>query len=178
MRRIHIFGASGSGTSTLGRAISARYGYFFMDTDDYFWLPTDPPFAEKRPREERLSLIRRDFAAHEKAVLCGSLCGWGDALIPLFDLAVRLELPHDLRMRRLQEREKNRYGSRILPGGDLEETHRAFWDWASRYDTAGTEIRSLQLHKLWEKQLCCPVVCLDSAKPVEELLLELEPYLS
>lgn len=36
---IHIFGASGAGTSTLGRKICAELGYRFMDTDDYFWLP-------------------------------------------------------------------------------------------------------------------------------------------
>ena len=30
---IHIFGASGSGTSTLGRKICEELGYFFMDTD-------------------------------------------------------------------------------------------------------------------------------------------------
>lgn len=46
--RIHIFGASGSGTSTLGRAVAARLGYAFLDADDFYWLPTDPPFREKR----------------------------------------------------------------------------------------------------------------------------------
>jgi len=33
---IHIYGASGSGTSTLGKFISEQLGYTFMDTDDYF----------------------------------------------------------------------------------------------------------------------------------------------
>ena len=44
---IHIYGASGSGTSTLGRYLGDKLGYFFMDTDDYFWLPTDPPYTKK-----------------------------------------------------------------------------------------------------------------------------------
>ena len=39
---IHIFGASGSGTTTLAEKISRELGYFHLDTDDYFWLPTDP----------------------------------------------------------------------------------------------------------------------------------------
>jgi len=38
---IHIYGASGSGTSTLGRKISEESGYKFLDTDDYLWLPTN-----------------------------------------------------------------------------------------------------------------------------------------
>ena len=39
---IHIFGASGSGTTTLAEKTSRELGYFHLDTDDYFWLPTDP----------------------------------------------------------------------------------------------------------------------------------------
>lgn len=39
---IHIFGASGSGTTTLAEKISRELGYFHLDTDDYFWLPPTP----------------------------------------------------------------------------------------------------------------------------------------
>ena len=38
---IHIFGASGSVTTTLGKKICDELGYRFMDTDDYFWLLTN-----------------------------------------------------------------------------------------------------------------------------------------
>ncbi len=84
---IHLFGASGSGTSTLGRAISDRYNYFFMDTDDYFWEPTDPPYTIKKAIPERLALMKRDIAEHEKVVISGSFVDWGDELIPLFTWA-------------------------------------------------------------------------------------------
>lgn len=73
---IHIFGASGSGTTTLAKKISAELGYTFMDTDDYFWLPTNPMFTQKRPVEERLALMRRDIERAENAVLSGSLTDW------------------------------------------------------------------------------------------------------
>ena len=43
IHRIHILGASGSGTTTLGRALAARLQCPHFDTDDCFWLPTDPP---------------------------------------------------------------------------------------------------------------------------------------
>lgn len=33
---IHIFGASGSGTTTLGDAIDETLGYKHLDVDDYF----------------------------------------------------------------------------------------------------------------------------------------------
>lgn len=44
---IHIYGASGSGSSTLGKFISEQLRYTFMDTDDYFWLPTDPKYTQR-----------------------------------------------------------------------------------------------------------------------------------
>lgn len=52
---IHIYGESGSGTSTLGKKICTELGYTFMDTDDYFWLPTNPKYTTKRNKSERMS---------------------------------------------------------------------------------------------------------------------------
>ncbi len=51
--RIHITGASGSGTTTLGRALAAELSCPHFDSDDYFWLPTDPPYTTQRDSEER-----------------------------------------------------------------------------------------------------------------------------
>ena len=72
---IHIFGASGSGTSTLGRAVADRAGFRFLDTDDYYWLPAEPMYTLKRPIPERLALMERDLDTAEDAVLSGSLVG-------------------------------------------------------------------------------------------------------
>ncbi len=33
--RLHIFGASGSGTTTLARALAKRCGWLHLDTDDF-----------------------------------------------------------------------------------------------------------------------------------------------
>ena len=118
---IHLFGASGSGTTTLGRFISEKTGFFLMDTDDYFWEKTDPPFTTKREVSERIARMRRDIAGHGNAVLSGALTGWGDELIPFFTLAIRVEVPAELRLERLRRRERERYGSRIEAGGDMFE---------------------------------------------------------
>jgi adenylate kinase family enzyme len=56
---IHIYGASGSGTSTLGRYLAKRLDFAFLDADDYFWLPTDPKFTKKRPIEQRVPLMQQ-----------------------------------------------------------------------------------------------------------------------
>src|SRR5215472_18026063 len=108
--RVHILGASGSGTSSLGAAMASEYGHRHLDTDDYFWLPTVPPFREKRPRGERLELLRRSIRESNSWVLSGSLCGWGDVLIAEFELIVFSTVPTSVRLARLAAREVERYG--------------------------------------------------------------------
>lgn len=57
--RIHIVGASGSGTTTLAAHLAARHGHRHLDTDDFYWLPSQPRFQHVRPREERLAMLQR-----------------------------------------------------------------------------------------------------------------------
>ncbi len=56
--KIHITGASGSGTTTLGRALAHLANVDHFDTDDYFWEPSDPPFSRPRLRDERIRLLQ------------------------------------------------------------------------------------------------------------------------
>lgn len=158
---IHIFGASGSGTSTLGQAIRDALGYRWMDTDDYFWLPSDPPYTQKRPIDERLRMMRADMENAGNVVISGSLVDWGDALIPLFTLAVRLETATQVRIERLKQREKAAFGRRIEVGGDMYQKHADFLKWAAAYDTGGLETRSRAKHDAWQRQLRCPLLVLD-----------------
>ena len=165
---IHIFGASGSGTTTLGRKIRGALGYALMDADDYFWLPTDPKFTQKRPREERLEMMMQDLNASENIVISGSLVDWGDALIPYFTLAVRIEIDPDVRIARLQQREKERFGTRIEMGGDMYQQHLEFIEWAKAYDTGGMNMRSKMKHDEWQKLLRCDILHLNGADTVED----------
>lgn len=165
---IYIFGASGSGTTTLGEAICRERGFYHMDTDDYFWLPTDPKFTQKRPTEERLALMRRDIEQHENVVISGSLTGWGDPLIPYFTLAIRVETAQDIRIERLRQREKARFGARIAPGGDMYKQHLDFIEWAKTYDTADVNHRSKARHDAWQTLLPCLVLYVNGADTLEE----------
>jgi adenylate kinase family enzyme len=56
-RRVHILGASGAGTTTLAQALAARLGSPHYDVDDYFWLPSDPPFQHIRVEKRRQVLL-------------------------------------------------------------------------------------------------------------------------
>lgn len=165
---IHIFGASGAGTSTLGRYICERLGYFFMDTDDYFWLPTDLPYTQKRDRAERLRLMKNDIDTHDNVVISGSLTDWGDELIPFFTLAVRLVTDTSIRIERLKRRERDHFGSRIEEDGDMHQNHIEFLDWASAYDTGDTSMRSKAEHDIWQRLLKCELLTLDGSAKLED----------
>jgi adenylate kinase family enzyme len=176
--RIHILGASGSGTTTLGRALAARLQCPHFDTDDYLWLPTDPPFTRQRERTERQHLLLDALTAHDAWALSGSLCGWGDVAISLFELVVFLWIPHDTRMARLHRREHERFGARTMPGGDMYEQSQTFLAWAVSYDDGGMDIRSRRLHAQWLSTLPCPIVCFEGEYSIEEqiavLMAEIE----
>ena len=166
---IHIFGASGSGTTSLGAALAAEMGLVHMDTDDYYWLPTDPKFTAKRPIEERLRLMNADMdAAAKGVVISGSLTGWGDPLIPRFTYAVRLTTPTEVRLERLRAREYARFGERIREGGDMHGNHLEFLDWAAQYDTGDASMRSKACHDAWQATLPCPQMTItgDMALPL------------
>ncbi len=165
---IHLYGASGSGTSTIGKFISDKLGYFFMDTDDYFWEPTDPPYTTKRNVSDRIALMKNDISNNGQVVISGSLVGWGDELIPLFTLAIRVETDTAIRIERLKKREREHFGNRIDIGGDMYEIHWKFIDWAASYDNGGLDMRSKAEHDEWQKQLQCPWILLDGSLPLEK----------
>ena len=108
-RRIHITGASGAGTTTLGEYLGHALKCAHFDTDEYYWLPTDPPFRMKREIPERLRLLQATLDGNDDWVLSGSLDGWGDPLMPLFTTVVFLESPTEIRLRRPREREAMRW---------------------------------------------------------------------
>jgi hypothetical protein len=114
------------------------------------------------------------LTAHDAWVLSGSLCGWGDVAIPLFELVVFLWVPQHRRLERLRQRERERYGERILPGGDMYEQSQAFLAWAASYDDGDLNIRSRRLHEQWLGTLPGPILCFEGEYSIEEQLAMLE----
>ncbi len=170
MSRIHILGASGSGTSTLGAALARRLGVCHADSDGIYWLPTDPPFTTPRPAEDRQTMLDHRLPATGRWVFSGAATKWAASLEAHYTLVVFLRLDPEIRMRRLRQREAARWGARIRPGGDMEATNTAFIAWAEAYDTAGSLRRGLVTHEAWLADQPAPVLRLDSARPVEQLV--------
>jgi adenylate kinase family enzyme len=166
--RIHITGASGCGTTTLGQALASRLGWAMLDADDFFWMPSVPPYQQKRARAERLAMVLQALTEKPDVVLSGSICGWGQEVENAFDLVVFLTVRKDVRLERLRERELRKLG-RLDPD---------FIQWAAQYDDGGLDMRSRALHERWLAGLVCPVLRLDGERPphdlVETVLGELE----
>ncbi|QWU15318.1 Adenylate kinase [Paenibacillus sophorae] len=161
INKIHILGASGSGTSTLAKALSEKLGYKHFDTDDYYWIPTDEPFTKVRQIQDRQSLLQKDLTNTPQWILSGSLCGWGDMFVPYFDLVVFIWIPKEIRIKRLIEREQNRYGKEIETNGSRYQSFKEFIEWAASYDEADVETRSRAMHEQWISELKCPVIRIE-----------------
>ena len=156
--RMLITGASGSGTSTLGAALARELGIARLEADDYYWLPTVPPFINKRDKAERLSSLLRDLRTKQSAVLAGSIIDWGIELENAFDLIVFLYLDAAIRVERLRTREIE-----LLGKADPE-----FLEWAAQYDEGVLGGRSLAKHQAWLAARNCPVIELRGDLSVRE----------
>ena len=146
--KLLVTGASGSGTTTLGRALMRELGIEAIDTDDFYWLPTDPPYQQKRDLDERLALILARQRAAGRSVISGSIINWGEALEDSFDFIIFLYLAADIRLARLRAREM----------AELGRVDEAFMEWAAGYDTDPGGGRSLERHRGWLAARQCPVL--------------------
>ncbi|WP_373692813.1 P-loop NTPase family protein [Agromyces silvae] len=158
-------GASGSGTTTLARALADHWAVPHADADDYFWTPSIPPYVTKRPQSARLTLMREVFVPREAWVLSGSMLGWGEAIVADCDAVVFLTLDQTERLRRLEAREAQRRSGEAID----EAAWGAFMAWASSYDDPEFTGRSRAGHEAWLAQLEQPVLRLDSSRSPAEL---------
>ncbi len=156
--RINILGASGSGASTTGRLLSAKLSVPYFDADDYFHAPSEPPFQRPHCPHERYSAITADLSRTESWVLSGGVVGWEPHPQLDFTLIVFLLVPTSIRIERLRSREYERFGDRVLQGGDMYEAHEAFIDWASRYDEGDINGKTLGRHEEYLAIQTCSVV--------------------
>lgn len=176
--KLYLLGASCSGVSTLGAALSERLDVPQIDVDDFYWMPTDPPFSFKRDPEDRVLLISQRQQMGEGWVLTGSFIGWGDTLIEDIHLIIDIHTPTPTRLARLDQREALRHDARILPGDDMHRSHLAFRDWASRYDDPLFPGRSCAQHEQWLEAQPASVLRFDGECEIEELVRRVEEAIS
>ena len=162
MMGIIICGMNGSGKSTLGRALAESLGWRFMDNEDLYFPKTDPlhPFAIERTQEEVERLLLEEVQRDERFVFAAVRGNYGAEVLPYYKAAVLVETPREIRLHRVKERSFRKFGERMLPGGDLYESEKGFYDLiAARPEDYATR---------WLAGLDIPVLRVDGTKTVGE----------
>jgi len=172
---IIIFGASGAGSTTLGKEISRQLNLQYLDIDDYLWCwKSEIPLTVVRPREERTRNLMDDIKKHPHFVISGTIFSDRELFHPLLDLAVFISTPADVCAERVYTRERARWGKRVLPGGDMYKVTRFHGDFddyvanAQKYESADVSKFGRKFHERWITELSCPVLRVDGAKPIAE----------
>ena len=182
IKGIAIFGPNGAGKSTLAHALAKQTGYYEMDVEDlYFPEQTesrlhalennggiyiedfeDLPFSNPRTRGEVQSAILERIKVHPKFVLSGVTMNWSDDILSHIDIAFWVQTPLEDRLKRIQTREENRFGVRVLEGGDMFAQQMEF--------RKVVENRDLNAIEECAKRFDCPVIVLDGTLPLAQNL--------
>ena len=169
---ILICGLNGTGKSTLGRMLADRMGYEFIDNEDLFFPKTDPSYSFSSPRseEEVIRLLEEKISENSRFIFAAVRGNYGDRLITSLDYIVLIEVPKQIRSQRVRDRSYQKFGDRILPGGDLYEKESKWFSLTdSRPETYVTG---------WLETVNCPVIRIDGTLPVEQNVDELVSVLS
>ena len=159
---ILICGLNGSGKSTLGKVLADRIGYEFIDNEDLYFPKTDAgyTFSAPRSKEEAIRLLEEKIKGNSRFVFAAVKGDYGDKLAASLNYIVLIEVPKEIRNRRVRERSFEKFGERILPGGDLYEKETA---WFSLTDS-----RPEDYTEKWLETVNCPVIRVDGTLPVQQ----------
>lgn len=173
-----IFGASGSGTSTLAEALAERCGAAWIDADGLYWENHGRPFEFKKDPQERNGQLRKALDGAADVFVAGSVFSWDEAFFTAFDFAVFCYVPKDERMRRLEAREEQRYGQLLADDPWYRQQSADFLQWAAQYDEPEFPSRSLKLHEGWMARLGALGVPLLRLEGMESVVLRADRVLA
>ena len=157
-----ICGMNGSGKSTLGRALAESLGWRFIDNEDLYFPKDDPnhPYTAERTQDEVERLLLEEVRQDDQFVFAAVRGNYGEAVLPYYKAAVLVEVPREVRLQRVWERSHRKFGERMLPGGDLYESEKRFYDLvAARPEDYATR---------WLDTVDIPVLRVDGTRPVGE----------
>lgn len=160
LKGILIFGANGSGKSILGCEIARVLDFKYMDIEDYHFVKSEIPYTVERSSEDCLNLMIADIEKHGSFVISAVTGDFGEEISSMYDLALFMSAPIEIRIERVKQRAYKQYGKRICKDGDMYEQHLKFVDFVAS--------RSLLRIEKWAETLTCPVIHVDGTKPISE----------
>lgn len=162
MSGIVVCGLNGSGKSTFANALATQLGWEFVDIEDCFFPKDDPEYLYSNPRsrEEATAVLLQRIRESEHFVLASVKADYGWEVEKLFTLAVWLRTDAQTRAKRVRQRSYNKFGFRMLPGGDLHQVEENFFTFCDNRREDEVEA--------WLSTLPCPTVQLDGTQPIRE----------
>lgn len=158
---IIVCGLNGAGKSTLGKVLAERLHFYFIDNEDLYFPKTDPDYlyASPRTKNEVEKILLNEIKEHKNFVYA-SVKEDCEVVYPFFQYAVLIDVPKDVRIKRVKNRSYEKFGQRMLAGGDLYEREERFFQ--------AVEARKENTVKEWLQSLNCPVIQVDGTKSIEE----------
>lgn len=159
---IVICGLNGTGKSTLGKALAEKLHFHFIDIEDLYFPKTNANYiyASPRTREDVVERLLYEIQTHENFILASVIGDYGEELYSFFQCGILLDVPRDIRLQRVRDRSFQKFGNRMLSGGDLFEQEEKFFRFV--------ESRNETIVEEWVKSLKCPVIRIDGTKPIDE----------
>lgn len=159
---ILVCGLNGSGKSTLGKALAEKLGFHFIDNEDLFFSKLNPEYlyAAPRSKEEVIKLLMDEVRAHDNFIFAAVKGNYGEDILSFYKYAVLIDVPREIRLQRVKNRSYQKFGDRMLPGGDLYGREEAFFELVSS--------RGEQEVEEWAKSLTCPIIRIDGTKAIEK----------
>ena len=159
---IQICGLNGSGKSTLGKALAERIGFHFIDNEYLFFAgrQVNEPYTNPRSQEEAERFLMNEVSEYPNFIFAAVKGDYGNEIIPMYNYVIVIDVPKEIRSRRVRNRSFQKFGERMLSGGDLYEQEEAFIKMA--------ESRKDEYVESWLRSLKCPVIRVDGTKSIDE----------
>ena len=159
---IVICGLNGAGKSTLGKTLAEKMDFHFIDIENLYFPKTNPNkiYASPRTRKEVEKLLLHEIKTHKNFILASVKGDYGEDIYSLIQYAILLDVPKNIRLKRVKKRSFQKFGNRMLLGGDLYEQEENFFHFV--------ESRDENIVEEWVKSLKCPVIRMDGTKSIDE----------
>jgi adenylate kinase family enzyme len=135
VKRILIFGNSGSGKSTIAKKLCEAKGLAHLDLDTLAWQHTVPP--QRKPLDESLISIQNFIDVNQGWVVEGCYADLLEQLLPFCDEIVFMNLPIAACIANAIQRpwEPHKYESKEAQDANLE----MLMEWIKQYDQRADE---------------------------------------
>ena len=160
---IHVMGASGAGTSTIGEFLGEKLGFCVIESDFYKWQQTIPEFQIMRPIEESNSLLLDKIKNSKNLIITGSLHS-NSVTFKYLDLIIYLKCPTRIRMKRILKRDEELGRNSMSQTGEVKENFLGFLELAKNYNHLGLDKRSKASQKYVIKSSRTPVIYINTNK--------------